>query len=79
MLSPITRAARLQTQVLIASAPHDKYFPPAETRALAARASHLRVTITETLQHAVPRFSAGDLAGLFSFDAFLVRALRTAG
>jgi pimeloyl-ACP methyl ester carboxylesterase len=79
MLSPIVHAVRLQTQVLIASAPHDKYFPPAETRALAARAPHVSLTVTTTLQHAVPHFSAGDLAGLVRFDGFLVRVLHAAG
>jgi pimeloyl-ACP methyl ester carboxylesterase len=79
LLSPIRGAARLQARVLIASAPHDKYFPPDETRALAHRAPHVTLTVTPTLQHAIPRFSLGDLAGLFRFDAFLVRVLRLAG
>jgi hypothetical protein len=79
LLSPISAAARLQARVLIASAPHDKYFPPDETRALAHRAPHVALTVTPTLQHAIPHFSIGDLAGLFRFDAFLVRVLRLAG
>jgi pimeloyl-ACP methyl ester carboxylesterase len=77
-LSPISAAARLRTRVVIASAPHDKYFPPDETRALARRAPHVTLTVTPTLQHAIPRFSIGDLAGIFRFDAFLVRALEVA-
>ena len=79
LLSPISAAARLQARVLIASAPHDKYFPPDETRALAHRAPHVTLTVTPTLQHAIPHFSLGDLAGLFRLDAFLVRVLRLAG
>jgi len=79
LLSPISAAARLQARVLIASAPHDKYFPPDETRALAHRAPHVALTVTPTLQHAIPHFSIGDFAGLFRFDGFLVRVLRSAG
>jgi pimeloyl-ACP methyl ester carboxylesterase len=79
LLSPISAAARLQTRVLIASAPHDKYFPPDETRALAHRAPHVALTVTPTLQHAIPHFSLGDLLGLFRFDGFLVRVLRSPG
>jgi pimeloyl-ACP methyl ester carboxylesterase len=74
-LSPLAAARRLRAPVLLASAPHDKYFPPAEALALGRAAPHVRVTITPTLQHAVPSFSLHDLGGLFSFDAFLVRAL----
>ncbi len=79
LLSPINAAARLQARVLIASAPHDKYFPPDETRALAHRAPHVALTVTPTLQHAIPHFSVGDFAGLIRFDGFLVRVLRVAG
>jgi len=79
LLSPISAAARLQARVLIASAPHDKYFPPDETRALAHRAPHVTLTVTPTLQHAIPHFSVGDFAGLVHFDGFLVRVLRSAG
>ena len=79
LLSPINAAARLHARVLIASAPHDKYFPPDETRALAQRAPHVALTVTPTLQHAIPHFSVGDLAGLFRFDGFLARVLRVAG
>jgi pimeloyl-ACP methyl ester carboxylesterase len=79
LLSPISAAARLQARVLIASAPHDKYFPPDETRALAHRAPHVALTVTPTLQHAIPHLSIGDFAGLIRFDGFLVRVLRSAG
>ena len=79
LLSPIDGAGHLHTRVLIASAPHDKYFPPDQARALARRAPHVDLTITPTLQHAVPHFSIGDLAGLFRFDGFVVRALQAAG
>ena len=77
-LSPIRRADRLALPVELVSAPHDKYFPPAESRALARVAPDVRVTVTSTLDHAVPRLSVGDLAGLLRFDGFVVRFLRLA-
>jgi len=77
-LSPIGRAGRLRMPVELATAPHDKYFPPAESRALARAAPDVRVTVTSTLDHAVPKLSAGDLADLFRFDGFVVRYLRLA-
>jgi pimeloyl-ACP methyl ester carboxylesterase len=77
-LSPIFHADRLDLPVELASAPHDKYFPPAESRALARASPRVRVTVTSTLDHAVPRFSADDLADLFHFDGFVVRFLRLA-
>jgi dienelactone hydrolase len=77
-LSPISGAKRLRVPVLIASAPHDKYFPPAETRALARMSSHVSLTITPALQHAIPHFSLHDLAGIVDFDFFVVRVLRAA-
>lgn len=77
-LSPLRGAARLRAPVEIASAPHDKYFPVSETRALARAATHARVrlTVTPTLHHAVPSLSVSDLAGLLRFDGWAVRALR---
>jgi pimeloyl-ACP methyl ester carboxylesterase len=77
-LSPLVEASRLQMPVELATAPHDKYFPPAESRALARAAPHVRVTVTSTLDHAVPNVSFGDFADLARFDGFVVRFLRTA-
>ena len=78
-LSPITHAGSLRAPVLIVSAPHDKYFPPGETRALAARGARLQLTVTPALAHAIPHFSVRDLRGVVDFDVFLVRALHAAG
>ena len=64
---------------MIASAPHDKYFPPDQTRAIARRAPRVTLTVTPTLQHAVPHFSIGDLSGIVRFDGYLVRVMRAAG
>jgi pimeloyl-ACP methyl ester carboxylesterase len=77
-LSPLHKASRLRMPVELATAPHDKYFPPAESYALARAAPHVRVTVTSTLEHAVPELSLGDLADLARFDAFVVRYLRLA-
>jgi pimeloyl-ACP methyl ester carboxylesterase len=77
-LSPLEKASRLRMPVELATAPHDKYFPPAESYALARAAPHVRVTVTSTLEHAVPELSLGDVADLGRFDAFVVRYLRLA-
>jgi pimeloyl-ACP methyl ester carboxylesterase len=77
-LSPLVEASRLRMPVELATAPHDKYFPPAESRALARVAPDVDVTVTSTLDHAVPRFSFGDFADLARFDGFIVRFLRLA-
>jgi len=72
------RGSRLFVPVELASAPHDKYFPPQESRSLARRSPHVRVTITSTLAHAVPRPSLHDVGALLAFDEFVVRFLRDA-
>jgi pimeloyl-ACP methyl ester carboxylesterase len=77
-LSPIVHAGRLRAPVEIASAPRDKYFPLAESRALAAGAPNARLTVTTTLDHAIPE--PADIPDLVRFDAFVVRVLdRAAG
>jgi pimeloyl-ACP methyl ester carboxylesterase len=78
-LSPLDGVSKLHTRVLIASAPHDKYFPPEQSRELARHAPRIQLTLTPALQHAIPHFSLDDLAGLFRFDGFLVRILHAAG
>jgi pimeloyl-ACP methyl ester carboxylesterase len=77
-LSPLRRANRLRAPVELASAPHDKYFPPAESRALARAAPRVHVTVTATLDHAVPSPSLRDLRDLFRFDGFVIRFLHAA-
>lgn len=79
-LSPVAAAARLRAPVDIASAPHDKYFPLGETHELqqAATGTHVGLTVTSTLHHAVPSLSFGDLAGLVRFDGWAVRVVRAA-
>ena len=77
-LSPVSAAEDLRAPVELASAPHDKYFPIDESNDLARAAPDVRVTVTTTLEHAVPAASLRDLADLFRFDAFVVRALEHA-
>jgi pimeloyl-ACP methyl ester carboxylesterase len=76
-LSPIVAARGLRAPVEIASAPHDKYFPLSESRGL-ARQAQVRITVTSTLEHAIPEASPSGVADLFRFHAFIVRALRRA-
>jgi pimeloyl-ACP methyl ester carboxylesterase len=77
-LSPLAGVERLRAPVELASGPHDTYFPPAESHSLARASPRVRVTITSTFDHALPRLSAGDLADLVRFDGFVVRYLRLA-
>jgi dienelactone hydrolase len=75
-LSPVTRLAQIDAPVMLATAPHDKYFPVAESRLLAARSDRVRVTVTSTLSHAIPKPSLHSLGGALAFDGFVVRSLR---
>jgi dienelactone hydrolase len=78
-LSPLLAASRLRAPVAIASAPHDKYFPVAESRALDRAAPDVDVAVTRTLSHAIPEPSPRDFIDLFRFDGFVVRALHDLG
>jgi pimeloyl-ACP methyl ester carboxylesterase len=77
-LSPLLEARRLAAPVELASSPHDSYFPPAESHALARASARVHVTVTSTFDHAVPRPSVREIGDLFRFDGFVVRFLRTA-
>ena len=77
-LSPLLETGRLAAPVELASSPHDSYFPPAESRALARANPNVRVTVTSTFDHAVPRPSFREIGDLLRFDGFVVRFLRKA-
>jgi alpha-beta hydrolase superfamily lysophospholipase len=77
-LSPILVAHRLCARVELITAPHDKYFPPAESRALVRVAPDATLTVSETLQHADLEPSLAELGDLARLDAFVVRTLRAA-
>jgi hypothetical protein len=72
------QARRLAVPVELASAPHDRYFPPAESRSLAKRSKHVRLTVTSTLDHAIPALSLRDIGDLVAFDQFIVRFVHNA-
>lgn len=77
-LSPLRAAHRIRAPVELASAPQDQYFPLEESRRLSRAAPRARVTVTTTLDHAVPEASVEDLVGLLRFDTFVARALHAA-
>lgn len=77
-LSPIVVARRLCAPVELVTAPHDKYFPPAESRALTRVAPDARLTVSATFQHAELKPSFSRLADLARLDAYVVRVLRAA-
>jgi dienelactone hydrolase len=77
-LSPITEAARVTARIELASAPRDEYVPLAEPEAFVRAAPDARLTVTRTLEHAVPEPSAGSFRELLRFNGWVVRSLQAA-
>jgi pimeloyl-ACP methyl ester carboxylesterase len=77
-LSPLAGNGRISVPVELATGPHDKYFPPSQSYGLQRIAPGRRVTVTGALDHAKLEFSLGDIPAFATFDAFVVRSLRTA-
>ena len=77
-LSPLAGTGRIHVPVELATGPHDKYFPPSQSYALQRIAPGRRVTVTGALDHAKLEASLGDIPAFATFDAFVVRSLRTA-
>jgi pimeloyl-ACP methyl ester carboxylesterase len=77
-LSPLAGTVTIRVPVELATGPHDKYFPPSQSYALERIAPQRRVTVTGALDHAEVEFSPGDIPAFATFDAFVVRSLRTA-
>lgn len=77
-LSPLQGAGQIRSPVELASAPRDDYFPLAESQALVRRVERGRLSVTSTLDHAVPDASLDDVADLLRLEAFVVRVLREA-
>ena len=77
-LSPLADTGRISVPVELATGPHDKYFPPSQSYALERVAPQRRVTVTGALDHAKLEISPGDIPAFATFDAFVVRSLRTA-
>jgi pimeloyl-ACP methyl ester carboxylesterase len=77
-LSPLAGTGKIRVPVELATSPRDKYFPPSQSYALERVAPQRRVTVTEALDHAKLEVSPGDVPAFATFDAFVVRSLRTA-
>jgi pimeloyl-ACP methyl ester carboxylesterase len=75
-LSPLSRAEGLTMPVELATSPKDDYFPVSESRRLARRAPTVRVTVTDTLSHALPEPSFDSIGAALSFDGWAVRSIR---
>ncbi len=77
-LSPLAGTVTIRVPVELATGPHDKYFPTSQSYALERVAPQRRVTVTGALDHTKLEFSLGDIPAFATFDAFVVRSLRTA-
>jgi pimeloyl-ACP methyl ester carboxylesterase len=76
-LSPLAGTGRIRVPVELATGPQDKYFPPSQSYGLERIAPERRVTVTGALDHAKLDVSLGDIPAFATFDAFVVRSLRT--
>jgi pimeloyl-ACP methyl ester carboxylesterase len=76
--SPLAGTGRIRVPVELATGPHDRYFPPSQSYALERVAPERRVTVTGALDHARLNVSLEDIPAFATFDAFVVRSLRTA-
>lgn len=77
-LSAIRFARSVTAPVEIVVARRDRYVPLADALAFAASCSTARVTVIETLEHAVPRLAVGEVRELLKLDAVIVRLLAAA-
>jgi pimeloyl-ACP methyl ester carboxylesterase len=77
-LSPLAGDEQVEAPMELASGPRDKYFPVSESFAINSIAPESRVTVTEALDHAEPRFSLWDIPAFVRLDGFVVRSLREA-
>lgn len=77
-ISPVSSAAGIRAPVELVVGREDKYLPLADTAAFAAACPRARLTVLDSLAHAVPRASVRDARDLLRLDATLVRALAEA-
>ncbi len=77
-LSPLRSAARLSAPVEIATAPNDKYFPLAESHALAGQGANIRITVSSALAHATPRVALRSIVDFARLEGFIARSLGAA-
>src|SRR5918997_1627663 len=76
-LSPLAGTEQIRVPVELVTGPRDKYFPPSQSYALERVAPQRRVTVTGALDHAKLEVSPEDIQAFATFDAFVVRSLRT--
>jgi pimeloyl-ACP methyl ester carboxylesterase len=76
-LSPLAGTGRIRVPVELVTGPHDKYFPPSQSYGLERIAPKRTVTVTGALDHAKLDVSLEDIPAFATFDAFVVRSLRT--
>jgi acetyl esterase/lipase len=75
LLSPLPRATAIRARVELAVPPLDPYFPPGETRALAAAIPNARLIVSGTLDHTRPMKSRAHLGDLSRYSGFVLRTL----
>jgi acetyl esterase/lipase len=77
-LSPLPAASQVRARVELAVPPLDPYFPPGETRALAAALPGARLTVSGTLDHTRPMMSRAQIGDFSRFCGFVLRSLADA-
>jgi pimeloyl-ACP methyl ester carboxylesterase len=77
-LSPLGAASRISAPVEVIVGRADKYFPPADAETFARACPSARLTVLESLEHAVPSVSPSVARDLLRFDGVLVRLLAAA-
>ncbi len=77
-LSPIRVTRNLQAPVELVVGRTDKYVPFADAAAFAAACPSARLTVIESLEHAVPRLGLRELRSLAQLDGVFVRMLASA-
>jgi hypothetical protein len=74
-LSPLVGAGRLQGRVELATASHDEFAPPSESRALERASEKVRVAELGSVAHGLPKTS---IENGFATQSWLARAIREA-
>jgi pimeloyl-ACP methyl ester carboxylesterase len=74
-LSAVRGAGGIQAPVELVVAKEDKYIPLADALAFASVCSTARLTVLDSLEHAVPRLALGDARDLVRLNGALVRVL----
>jgi pimeloyl-ACP methyl ester carboxylesterase len=77
-LSPLRAAGRIAAPVDIVVGATDKYFPAIDAEAFARACASARLTVLDSLEHAVPSLSPGAARDLLRLDGVLVRLLAAA-